>query len=145
MVSNPGNRWAVAASTFVVWGLAAAGAVYWGLKLGSGRDAAPVAPAVRSAPPPDAVAIARMLGAVPSAEAPVLSLASRFQLIGVVANRDGGGAALIAIDGKPPKPYRVGAQVDDRLLLLSVESKRASIGPSRNAPPAVTLELPRRQ
>jgi len=44
MVSNPGNRWAVAGATFVVWGLVAASAVYWGMKLSSAGSSAPVAP-----------------------------------------------------------------------------------------------------
>ena len=35
--------------------------------------------------------------------------ASRFQLQGVVADDLGRGAALIAIDGKPARPYRAGA------------------------------------
>jgi general secretion pathway protein C len=143
MVSNPGNRWAVAASTFVVWGLVAASAVYWGMKLSSGSSA-PVAPAVRAAPPPDPAAIARLLGAVPVAAAPVASLASRFQLLGVVADVDGGGAALIAVDGKPPKPFRVGANVDEGLVLQSVEPRRATLGPTAKSPAALTLELPRK-
>ena len=142
MVSNPGNRWAVAASTFVVWGVVAATAVYWGMKLSSGSGSTPAAPAVRGAPPPDPAAIARLLGSAPAAAAPVASLSSRFQLLGVVAGPDGGGAALIAVDGKPPKPYHVGAKVDESLVLQSVEPRRASLGSSRDTPAAVTLELP---
>jgi general secretion pathway protein C len=147
MVSNPGNRWAVAASTFVLWGLVAASAVYWATKLSSGASISAAAPEVRTAPPPDPAAIARLLGAVPAAASatPVASLSSRFQLLGVVADAEGGGAALIAVDGKPPKPYRVGAQVDENLLLQSVDPRRATLGASRNAPAAVTLELPRKQ
>ena len=144
MVSNPGNRWAVAASTFVVWGLVAASAVYWGMKLSS-RSPAPVAPAVQAAPPPDAGAIARLLGSTPvAAAAPVASLSSRFQLLGVVAEADGGGAALIAVDGKPPKPYRVGASLDESLVLQSVEARRATLGATLKSAPALTLELPRK-
>ncbi|HUR88483.1 MAG TPA: type II secretion system protein N [Ramlibacter sp.] len=144
MVSNPGNRWAVAASTFLVWGGVAASAVYWGMKLSSGADTSSVAPAVRTAPPPDPAAIARLLGSSPvaAAAAPVASLSSRFQLLGVVAGPEGAGAALIAVDGKPPKPYRVGAQVDESFVLQSVDPRHASIGPSLKAPAAVTLELP---
>jgi len=145
MVSNAGNRWAVAASTFVVWGLVAAAAVYWGMKLSSGAGPVGAAPALRAAPPPDPAAIAKLLGAVPAAAAPVATLSSRFQLLGVVADADGGGAALIAVDGKPPKPYRVGAQVDEGLLLQSVDARRATLGASRSEPAAVILELPRKQ
>lgn len=147
MVSNPGNRWAVAAATFAVWGLVAATAVYWGMKLSSAGSSAPVAPIARSAPVPDPAATARLLGATPAAAATsqVASLSSRFSLQGVVAEPDGGGAALIAVDGKPPKPYRVGAPVDETLVLKSVDARHATLAPNLQAPPAVTLELPLRR
>ena len=145
MVSNPGNRWAVAGTTFVVWGLVAASAVYWGMKLSSAGVSAPVAPIARSAPAPDPVATARLLGATQAAAAPVASLSSRFSLQGVVAEADGGGAALIAVDGKPPKPYRVGAPVDESLVLKSVEPRKAVLAANVQAPASVTLELPLRR
>jgi general secretion pathway protein C len=72
-------------------------------------------------------------------------LSSRFTLLGVVAESDGGGAALISVDGKPPKPYRVGAALDEGLVLQSVQARRAAIGASMQSPPAVTLELPLRK
>jgi general secretion pathway protein C len=147
MVSNPGNRWAVAGTTFVVWGLVAATAVYWGMKLSSAGSSAPVAPVARGAVVPDPAATARLLGATPAAAAtaPVASLSSRFALQGVVAESDGGGAALIAVDGKPPKPYRVGAPIDESLVLKSVDARRAVLAANVQAPPAVTLELPLRR
>src|SRR5436190_21217648 len=116
MVSNPGNRWAVAGGTFVLWGLVAASAVYWGLKLSSAPATGSLAPPAASAGPADPAAVARLLGATPVAAAPVASLSSRFTLLGIVAEADGGGAALISVDGKPPKPYRVGAPLDEGLV-----------------------------
>lgn len=147
MVSNPGNRWAVAGGTFVLWGLAAASAVYWGMKLGSGPSAVPVAPVAPSAPASDPAAVARLLGSTPvaAAAAPVASLSSRFTLLGIVAEADGGGAALISVDGKPPKPYRVGATLDEGLVLQSVQPRRATIGSSMQSPPALALDLPLRK
>ena len=142
MVSNPGNRWAVAGSTFVVWGLVAASAVYWGMKLSSAGSSTPVAPIARGTAVPDPAATARLLGATPAAAAVAPSLSSRFSLQGVVAEADGGGAALIAVDGKPPKPYRVGAPIDESLVLKSVEPRRAVLAANLQAPAAVTLELP---
>jgi general secretion pathway protein C len=70
------------------------------------------------------------------------SIASRFNLVGVVANRGHGGAALISVDGQPPKPFRVGAPVDEGLVLQSVDARQAVLAASADAPPAVTLELP---
>jgi general secretion pathway protein C len=148
MVSNQGNRWAVAAGTFVLWGLVAASAVYWGMKLSSAQITGPVAPPAPSAPPGDPAAIAKLLGATPAAPtaaAPAPSLASRFALLGVVAEQDGGGAALISVDGRPPKPFRVGASLDEGLVLQSVQPRTVAIGPSLKAQPALTLELPPRK
>jgi general secretion pathway protein C len=90
----------------------------------------------------DPAAIAALLGAVPNsgAAAPVASLSSRFALIGVVADATHSGAALIAVDGKPPKPFRVGANIDENLVLQSVDSRRAVLG--SGGAPVLTLELP---
>ena len=52
------------------------------------------------------------------------------------------GAALIAVGDKPAKPFRVGAQVDEGLILLAVEARRALLGPEAGRAPALTLELP---
>jgi general secretion pathway protein C len=145
MVSTLQSRWAVAGSTFVLWALVAGSAVYWGLKLAGGRTA-PAAPvALRTAPPPDPAAVARLLGysAQPSENLPVASMASRFALLGVVASRDHGGTALIAVDGKPAKPFAVGAAVGEGLVLQSVEPRRAVLASSADGPAVVALELPR--
>jgi general secretion pathway protein C len=144
MVTTWGSRWAVAGATFALWALVAASAVYWGLKLSGGGDVATAPPAVRSPAPVDPTAVARLLGSTPAvaAAAPQPSAASRFALVGVVASRSHSGAALIAIDGKPPKPFRVGSAIDEGLVLKSVDSRRAVLAPSMEAAPAVTLELP---
>jgi general secretion pathway protein C len=148
MVSNSQNRWVVAATTFVLWALLAASLVYWGLKFTARPGAAPAAPAAIRAPVPvDPVAIARLLGASPTAAAtaPAPSLASRFALVGVVANRSHRGAALIAVDGKPAKPFRVGTAVDEGLVLKEVEGRRAVLAASAEGPPVLTLDLPPRK
>nr|WP_236748495.1 type II secretion system protein N [Acidovorax carolinensis] len=96
---------------------------------------------------PDAQAMARLLG-VPAADAaaaraPVASLASRFALIGVLAGRSsGGGAALIAVDGKPAKPFRVGTAVDEGLVLQSLDPRQARLGASVDGPATLTLDMP---
>ena len=148
MVSNLHNRWAVAGSTFVLWALVAASAVYWGMKLAAPRAGATMTPvAARTSVPADPAAVARLLGASPAsvAAAPVASLASRFALVGVVASRSNKGAALIAVDGKPAKPFRIGSAVDDRLVLQSVDRRRAVLAESTDGPAVLTLELPQRK
>jgi general secretion pathway protein C len=144
MVSNLHNRWAVAGATFVLWALVAASAVFWGLKFTARTGAGPGVPvAAHATAPADPAAIARLLGASPAAaQAPAVSAASRFSLVGVVSNPSHQGAALISVDGKPPKPFRIGAAVDDRLVLQSVDSRKAVLGESATGPAVVTLDLP---
>ncbi len=72
------------------------------------------------------------------------ALNSRFKLVGLVAARVSQpqtGLALIAVDGKPPRPIGLGGVVDGSLVLLAVNHRRVELGPSGgNA--TVTLELP---
>jgi general secretion pathway protein C len=139
-------------STFAAWALAAACTVFWVLKLSaSGADAALPATPLGGATPPDAQAIAMVMGSKLNtnatnnvAETPVNTPASsRFSLQGVLQQR-GGGVAVIVVEGKPPKHFRVGAVVDEGYVLQSVGLRTAQLGPSRDAPAAFTLELPPR-
>lgn len=148
MLTNPSRRWLPGAGAFAVWALAVASAAFWGLKY----SAAPGGPVVlpvgaATTAPADPAAVARFLGTGPAA-APTAApaLASRFALVGVVAGKtSGAGAALIGIDGKPPKPFRVGTKVEEGLVLQSVAPRRAVLGASREGPATVTLEIPLRK
>ena len=134
----------MAGSTFVLWALVAGSAMYWGMKLTARAGTAAVPVATRTPAPADPAAVARLLGANPAtaSAAPVASLASRFNLVGIVAGPNRQGTALIAVDGKPAKPFRVGSAVDEGLVLQAVEGRRAVLAPSAEGPPAVALELP---
>src|SRR6218665_1641587 len=141
-------------------------------------------PAVPDAVAPDAQALARLLGALPSsapgAAAPVAAPPGRFALIGVLSGprrgrrgaarcsapggaarvaappgrfaligvrsgrRSGGGAALIAVDGKPARPFRIGAAVDQGLLLQPLAPRQARLGPHMGGPATVILDMPPR-
>lgn len=145
MVTNTDNPWGMRLTTLALWLLAAASAVYWGLRLSTPVGGLTV-PAVFASPPaPDVQAMARLLGGVVavSPAAPVASIASRFALVGVLAGRQsGGGAALIAVDGQPAKPFRVGATVDAGLVLQSLGPRQVQLGASRGGPAALTLQIP---
>ncbi len=144
MATSVQGRLAVRGATLLLWFLAAGSCVYWGLKIApAGARSAVLAPA-RAPAAADPAAIARLLGASPAATPTTVtaSLASRFSLLGVVAERSHDGAALIAVDGKPPRPYRVGAAVDDTLVLQSVQPRRAVLSNGVGGPAVVTLELP---
>ena len=137
----------VRAATFAVWLLAAASLAYWGLRLGA--RPAPLVPAAGApgAPPVDPLAVARFLGETAPAAGPAAaaapSLASRFALVGVVAGaRSGGGAAILSVDGQPARTVRVGALVEEGLVLQSVQGRTAVIADRASGAPVLTLELP---
>ena len=95
----------------------------------------------------DTQAVARALGAQSIQAAPVAPAAapSRYVLTGVVAPAGGGqssGVALIAIDGQRPGTYRVGAVLDGRWAVQTVE-RRSVVLRSTDAPgQQITLALP---
>jgi general secretion pathway protein C len=120
--------------------------VFWGLRLAAPSDALAPPAVAKSQAEPDPAAVAQMLGAVSTQHAAVATpeAASRFALLGVVADADQQGAALIAVDGKPPRPFKVGAIVADGYVLQSVSTRAASIGAGTDAAPDFTLQLPTR-
>ena len=94
-----------------------------------------------------AAALAKALGgglalATVASAGPALPTSSRMTLVGVVADAHSAGVALIAVDGKPAKPFRVGATVDGSLVLQSVGARKATLGADRDAVAPVVLELP---
>ena len=144
MVTNTRNRWMLRAATFLLWAGAAGCAVVWGLRLAAPASGALVAPVDTGGPAAaDPVAVARLLGAQtgPLAAVPVAAVASRFTLLGVLAGRDSGGAALIAVDGKPARPVRVGGTLEEGLVLQSLSGHRAVLGADRDGPATLTLDI----
>lgn len=137
------SRVALPVVTLLVWGAVAFSAVTWGLRW-SATGAAPsnATSAAQALPEVDVSAAARSLGAAPAQAVATPTLASRFQLQGVMAGGPDAGAALIAVDGKPAKPYRVGTVVADGMLLQHAEGRRISLGASIDGPQALVLELP---
>ena len=140
------NLWWLRLVTFLVAALAAASATFWTLKWTTPTASHPAGTVIFSdAPPTDPLAVARVLGGgqTVASISPLEPAANRFKLIGVVAERSQGGYALISIDGKPAKPYRVGAQIDAGLVLHSVAPRSAALAASIDAPASMTLELPK--
>lgn len=123
------SRWTTRLLTLCLAGVAAASAVAWALCV-QGLQTTAVVPAVAMVPAGavDSALVARALGAAnpaaaQDAPAPVLA-SSRFVLMGVVASGKQG-AALIAVDGAPAKPYAVGSKVGSDFVLLSVQPRKA--------------------
>lgn len=148
MTSHPQSLWLPRLAAFALAAVAAASAIYWGLKWPTQTPDLSAAPlAAQEAPAMDPVALARVLGGgLPEAvEQPVPAVsaaASRLTLLGVVATRRQAGTALISVDGKPARPYRVGAKVEEGLILQSVGPRRASLAASVNGPASLIIELP---
>lgn len=157
----------VRALTSLVWSLAAGSAMFWGLRLLVATAPVP-AHAVAAPPFLDAKAdLARLLGAPSSAPAPTARAApvvavpgfdaSRLKLLGVVlpqvpAHGEAGGSAksaaprapalaLIAIEGRPARAFRLGEEVESGQVLQRLEARRVEIGPS-GGPAAAVLALP---
>ncbi len=147
------QKWTIRLATFALWLLAAASGVFWVLKLVQGTSAPANAAVVTStaAPAVDSAALARSLGGGQVAVAPSAGPAadsginaSRFVLTGVVVgNSARQGIALVAVDGKPARPYRIGGQLSEGVLLQSVESRQAVLASAKDAPAGATLELPK--
>jgi len=138
-------RWPAATSTVLLWGLAAASVVFWGLRLSAPSDLlAPPVMVAGQAVAPDPVVLSRLLGGVPTEAAVTVvpEASSRFVLLGVVADGDNQGAALIAVDGKAARPFRVGGKLGEGYVLQSVTTRAATLGASVDSAPAFTLQLP---
>lgn len=146
MSSTASSVWATRGLSFLVWALAAASATYWVMRLAA-RPLTGSAAITESAGDTwvDGPSVARALGVLRASgdNTPAPAAASRLSLSGTVAAAGGKrGVALIAIDGKPARPYAVGSTVEPGLLLLALEPQRALLGPSLADAPTLTLALP---
>jgi general secretion pathway protein C len=126
--------------------MVAASIAFWALRLVVRAPGAPAHTVAAGDAQPQRADLTRLFGApvVPrQAVAQMPAIASRFQLTGVMAPKVAGeqGVALIAVDGKMPRAFRVGSMIDGDLVLQSVSLRTASIGPARGRP-AVVLEVP---
>lgn len=87
-------------------------------------------------------ALAAFLGnALPSATVP--DAASRFRLLGVVAQGQGG-AALLALDDQPAKVYRASSRLDENTVLQAVGLRHVVLGSGEPGEPGKRLEMPGR-
>lgn len=137
------------ALTATVWALAAGTAVFWFLQqvrlpnqaASDMRQQAKVviAEAPHSNLQVDAAELATLLGHTGTEIIP--ALASRFKLWGVVA-QTGGGAALLALDDQPARPYRVGSRLGETTLLQSIGPRHVMLGSALPGSHAQRLDLP---
>ena len=130
-----------ALAAVLLWGALAAGVAYWVLHLPAPTTA--VLPAVSAGAPvptPDTGPMARALGHI-QAQAAVSADSNRYQLLGVIASVSGQGSALIAIDGQPPKAWRVGQAVQEGVYLQKLAPRQAWLGQTLTGPAQWTLNM----
>lgn len=141
------NVWFLRFATFALAAGAAGSAAFWVLQWNSTASRTVLAVDTQPVVMVDSTAVARALGA-PNAETvadanaatAAIPAASRFLLTGVVAWRSQNGAALIAVDTNPPKPFSVGAAVGEDWVLKSVQARSAVLAGA--AGQELVLELP---
>ena len=143
-IPRSANLWP-GVSAALVGCAAAASVVFWVLNFPSG-NAVQGLPLVQSSDPAvsgsSSSHLVRALGV--QAALPEVSIAqsSRFELWGVVAGASGQGSALIAVDGQPPRPFRVGQTVTDGVVLQSLGPKQAQLGARAQGAALFSLRLP---
>jgi general secretion pathway protein C len=133
-------------ATLLVWALVAYSAVVFVLRWDVDGNVINAPSAVgqgqsQGLPEVDALAVTKALGAAPAQSASA-SVASRFVLVGVMDGGPAQGVALISVDGKPAKPYRVGQSVSENLVVVATGPKKAELGPQVGASSTLVLELP---
>jgi general secretion pathway protein C len=134
----------------LIWGAVALSAAFWGLRWFGQSMSVP--PGTASATMDNSLKgdMSKLLAgpakpvdsvAVPTQQA---ALAGRLQLLGVVAPRQEGGqagVALLVLDGKPARAYRLGQAVDGELVVQTITQRQVQIG-TQGGPAAVSLDLP---
>ena len=141
------NSFVWRSATTLVWACIMISGWYW-TQAGNIAQVLSTVSAVPTPTPPDmtdTVALTRLLGATPLPQAgPGPGPADRFVLLGVVASKVGQGAALIAVDGKPAQPFKVGSMLTPGYVLVSVAPREAMLAEEMNSPVRLTLTLPLR-
>ena len=146
MLAPTRDRLVLHTATLFVWVLAASCVGYWALQLVSSPKSGDLALPVTASEPrsntTDATSLARLMGATaPQAAAPI-SNSNRFSLKGVVSGALGKEAALIVIDDKPAKAFRVGSVIEEGLILQSASARKVTLAATQGGPAVMTLEMP---
>lgn len=124
----------------LIWATAAGGVVYWGLLL-TAPAALPVVglASVPMAPSQSMPTVAKVLGHAETVPQKTPQNSAQYKLMGVIASATGQGSALIAVDGLPPKAFRVGQELSEGVKLVSLTPRQARLQSNGQD---LVLELP---
>lgn len=139
--------WTLRVFTLLIWLLVGLCAAYWAFKFVTTKPVEATAALAAPTGVVDSKAVGKLLGATDAVAGKTANTpaSTKFVLFGLASSAGGQGVALIALDGKPAKPYRVGSAVADDLLLKSISKTGVMLATSLQAPDGVTLELPARK
>lgn len=147
MKTGISTSWSLRLITLAVWLVAVLCGAYWAMKFVTVKPVTANSAAIAPAIVVDSTAVAKLLGATNSVagQAVITPASSNYALFGLAMTRSGSGVALIATDGKPAKPYRVGSKIADDWVLKSVSRTGVVLAASVSAPDGMKLELPPRR
>lgn len=136
-------------SALLLWLLVGLQAAYWGWRVWGNPVPEPRPLPAGSVAAVDPARIARALGAgasaapsgAVSAPAPAPAAAGGWRLTGVIADRDGGGAAVLVRDGAPARAYRVGSTLPDGWRVSRIERTAVWLAPAQGGE-ALRLPIP---
>lgn len=115
------------------WGGVAWSGATWGWRLWAQAPVQPVKSSLPENPSIDVRAVARLLGERADSEGRGKTTnVSRHQLMGVVRDASGQGVAMIATDGAPARPYRLGGALEGDQVIRSIRDKEVRLGPAGN-------------
>ena len=147
IIKPDANSWTLRLFTLLVWLLVGLCAAYWAFKFVTTKPVEATAALATPTVVVDSKAIAKLLGAtdVAAKKPTTMAASTKFTLFGLAATAGGQGVALIALDGKPARPYRVGSLVADDLMLKSISKTGVLLAASLTSTDGMTLELPERK
>ncbi len=142
------SQWPPRVVAFFLWMLAALSASFWLMKT-IGLSETPVRADAIAAPTPavNTADLLRVLGpGIQAGPSPIVSTPQvpdpgiKMQLLGVVTGRKNAGIALIALEGQPARPFRVGSKIGETYRLDRVTTRSATLAAADGAA-SITLEL----
>jgi len=141
------KKWLVRMVTLTVWMCALLCAVYWGLKFTKTNQISATAAAIVPAKVAETQAVAQFLGVYGASERRqfVASGSTNLVLQGIANTDAGGGVALIAVEGKPAKAYRVGSEITEMWKLKSLSRTGAILVSSKSNAEELPLTIQAKQ